>query len=157
MKFNVDKPSNILGLCISLGIIVILVLLRSNAFLVAGIFLCSFAITLVILVLLLTTRKIIISERGVEYLTSLRQYHMSWDEIQEIGFIFYSTIGRYPKTYFISNDNVNEFNYKSAKISKTYFKMAYRKEAVDEIKKYWHHPINMRSHTHNASKQIEDS
>ena len=149
MKFNVIKPAHILSICSPYIIIIIIlpfaIFLFFRDFIVIGtaaacITFCLIAIPIVRRVHLLTRKKIVITEQGVEYLAPAIHHQMSWDDVEKIG-IINNSAGR-SSLIFITSDYSSEINYKSAQLSETLFKIGYRKNVEDEIKKYWFKPID---------------
>jgi len=94
-------------------------------------------------------RKVIISERGVEYITPLKRYLISWDEMQDVGVLPF-VAGRNHVFYFTSI-NPDELDHYNVKLSGRYFRMIYRKKAEEEIKKYWHRPIKKLCHPYETN------
>jgi hypothetical protein len=85
--------------------------------------------------------RIIIDEQGVQYVKSGTMHRVSWDEIKHVGIGYVSNkiLKKKPWIYF-SSENVSMPSLRLTKDK--YIKIAYRKNAVEIIRNYWHNPIN---------------
>ena len=88
------------------------------------------------------SKKIEITEEGVKFISLLKKYSISWEEIRVIGIsdVVFITPGRKPVIYFSTEKEPRI--YVSGDMQKEDFIMAnYRKSIVDEVAKYWPYEI----------------
>jgi len=84
-----------------------------------------------------TLRKVKISEHGVEYSAPFKHYIIKWEDMQNIGLLYYA-VGYKPMIFFTTL-SIEEAQ--KTKIGESHFRMAYYKKAEKEIMKYWDKPI----------------
>ena len=88
------------------------------------------------------SKKIEITKEGVKFISFLKKYSLSWEEIRVIGIsdVVFIIPGRKPVIYFSTEKEPRM--YVSGDMQKENFIMAnYRKSIVDEVAKYWPHEI----------------
>jgi len=88
-------------------------------------------------------KKVVIGDRGVEYISLIRHYEMSWADIKiiGIGYIPIKAPGRQPWIYFAA-DGISCPMLNARMINEKFFMVSYRYEIVIEIKKYWQNEID---------------
>jgi len=105
----------------------------------ALIWLCGISIVLV----RCTTRRFIISEKGVEYKSPKNHHVLAWSEIQSVGvgYVPFKGRGRAKWIYFTTNDTPLPI-IPRIKDTKDYIMVHYRPAIGDFTKKYWEGEID---------------
>ena len=142
MRFLVVKPAYGVMALIIIGILFLTlpVLMLINGFFLAGsLFLILWAFVFFFGVIHnCFIKSIIINAEGVRYITLFKSFEMKWKDIEliGIGFVPIKKPGAKPWIYF-SSDKVALSTLTSNMISDRFLMINYRKNVIDEIKKYW--------------------
>lgn len=88
------------------------------------------------------THEFVINNEGVGYIKKNQRYFLKWDEIRYIHLPrnISGKVSRIAMLCFNSGGYVSRIR-NIVRYDKTFFGVQYRKEIIDEVKKYWEGPI----------------
>jgi len=145
MKFNFLKPYPLVAAYVlfTLGTLTSILMIVNVFWLFGSALLVLNLVTFAYFAYNFLMSKIIITERGVKYIAPFRRYEKRWDEIENIGVLFFYARKESASIFFTTDTDLAQRlkTREGIKICDSYFSMGYRKKAENEIKKYWTDPI----------------
>ncbi|WP_141502337.1 hypothetical protein [Paenibacillus luteus] len=83
-------------------------------------------------------KKVIISEKGIEFKSFKRNINLTWEEIEEVGFVYYSPVsGRQTAKFICFSKVTNSTQIRISKFSNDCIYMKNRKGLVPYLSTFW--------------------
>lgn len=83
-------------------------------------------------------KKVIISEKGIEFKSFKRKINLTWEEIEEVGFVYYSPLsGRQTATFICFSKVTNSTQKRINKFSTDCIYMKNRKGLIPFLRTFW--------------------